>query len=42
MKTLEELVAWIAALDPAAAFLFALPILVVAAAFAGSWFDDSR
>lgn len=42
MKRLEELMAWIAALDPAAAFLFAMPFLVVAAAFAASWFDDRR
>ena len=42
MKTMQELMAWIAALDPASAFLFAMPFLVVAAAFASSWFDDSR
>ena len=40
MKILEELTRWIAALDPAAAFLFALPFLVAAAGLARSWFDD--
>ena len=39
---LEELATWIAALDPASAFLFALPFLVAAAAWARSWFDDHR
>jgi hypothetical protein len=30
---MNELIDWIAALDPASAFLFALPFMVVAAAF---------
>ena len=42
MKNLEDLMAWIAALDPAAAFLFTLPFLVAAAGLARSWFDDRR
>lgn len=42
MRTLQELVAWIAALDPAVAFLFSLPFLVAAAGLARSWFDDHR
>ena len=42
MKILHELFEWIVALDPAAKFLFSLPFLVVAAAFARSWFDDRR
>lgn len=40
MRTLQDLVAWIAALDPAVAFLFSLPFLVAAAGLARSWFDD--
>jgi hypothetical protein len=39
---LNDLVAWILALDPAAAFLFALPFLVAAAGLARSWFDDRK
>jgi hypothetical protein len=42
MKILDDLVTWIAALDPAAAFLFSLPFLVAAAGLARSWFDDRR
>jgi hypothetical protein len=42
MRVIDELVTWIAALDPAAAFLFALPFLVAAAGLARSWFDDHR
>jgi hypothetical protein len=40
MRYLNELVTWIAELDPAAAFLFSMPFLVVAAAFVRSWFDE--
>ena len=42
MKILDDLCAWLAALDPAAAFLFALPFLVAVAGIARSWFDDRR
>lgn len=42
MRTLQDLLAWIAALDPAVAFLFSLPFLVAAAGLARSWFDDHR
>jgi hypothetical protein len=42
MSTFQDLVAWIAALDPAVAFLFSLPFLVAAAGLARTWFDDHR
>jgi len=42
MNYLAELVTWIAALDPASAFLFAMPFIVAAAAWARSLFDDHQ
>jgi hypothetical protein len=42
MKPLDEFITWLASLDPAAAFLFAMPFLVAAAGLARSWFDDRR
>lgn len=42
MRTVQDLVAWVAALDPAVAFLFSLPFLVAAAGLARTWFDERR
>ena len=40
MGFVAELILWVRSLDPAAAFLFALPFMVVTAGWVGSWFED--
>ena len=42
MGYLVELMLWARSLDPAAAFLFALPFMVATAGLVGSWFDDEN